>query len=95
VTHYYSLLPGDTDAAWSLLTAKFQQGRAGGRATFDRYWAGVRSVSASDARAEGKDKAVATIHYVYRSGRQVTEQTEFTFKREGGALKIDKTSTKG
>jgi serine/threonine protein kinase len=92
VRHYYSLLPRNTDGAWQLLTAKFQNGRAGGRDAFDRYWASVRSVSASDAVATGKDKATATISYVYRGGRHVSERTEFTFKRQGGVLKIDKTS---
>ena len=95
VVNYYGLLPGDTDSAWNLLTTKFQNGRAGGRATYDAYWASIQSVSASNAQDTGNDKAEATITYVYKDGRTATERTEFRFKQQDGVLKIDDTSTKG
>ena len=31
ITHYYSVVPGDTNTGWQLLTPSYQQGTAGGR----------------------------------------------------------------
>jgi serine/threonine protein kinase len=91
ITDYYALLPGNTDAAWNRLTKHFQEHTANGRDTFDQYWGSVQSISVTDAVTTGPKDAVATLHYVYRDGRRVTERTAFHFKDEDGQLKIDRT----
>ena len=49
VTDYYSLLPDETDAAWSMLSPEAQQDI--GRGTFDGFWATIDSVSVDGAEA--------------------------------------------
>ena len=93
--NYYALLPGNTDTAWNLLTPRFQQDTAHGRDTYDSYWGSVASVSVSNAVSTGKKDAEATINYVYKDGRHVSERTAFHFKEDGGVLKIDRTETIG
>ena len=92
MSSYYALLPDNTDAAWNRLTKHFQEGTAGGRDTFDQYWGSIESITVTGAQTTGPKDAVATLHYVYKDGRKVTEQTNFHFKDEGGVLKIDRTS---
>ena len=92
VRDYYSLLPENTDAAWSRLTQSFQNGRAGGRATFDAYWGSIRRVSVSNAVGDPPGTVVATINYVYKDGRRVSERTTFGLVSEGGILKINSQS---
>ena len=48
IRDYYDLLPDNTDEAWTRLTEQFQNGRAGGRSTYDEYWSTIRKVSAKD-----------------------------------------------
>ena len=95
MTNYYALLPGDTDAAWNLLTKHFQRTTAGGRETYDSYWGSVESVAATDARATGPDSAEALITYQYRDGRTATERVAFDFKEHDDVLKIDDTQRLG
>jgi hypothetical protein len=89
VRNYYSLLPGNTDAAWSRLTAQFQNGRAGGRQSFDNYWASMRQVSVSNVTANPPGTVVATVNYVYKNGKTVSERTTFGLVSENGTLKIN------
>jgi hypothetical protein len=95
VEHYYSLLPGDTDTAWNLLTKRFQRTTAGGRASYDNYWHGVAAVEVTNARDIGPDAAEATITYRYESGKVSSEDTQFQFKDQGGVRKIDRTEVIG
>ncbi|HEX8303606.1 MAG TPA: protein kinase [Jatrophihabitans sp.] len=92
VRDYYSLLPENTDAAWTRLTSRFQNGRAGGRATFDNYWGGVRRVSVSNVTGNPPGTVVATITVVYDNGSSVTERATYGLVSEGGILKIDSQS---
>lgn len=91
VQNYYSLLPDNTDAAWNMLTAKFQNGRAGGRQTYDNYWGQIRTVTASNVTATGSSTVDALITYTYKTGRVISEETSFTLVQQGGAWKIDST----
>jgi hypothetical protein len=88
ISRYYGLVPGNTSAAWPLMTSSYQANHAGGRAAFDRFWAPVRSVSAGGIRATGGDTVQATITYRYDDGRVVTEVTSYRMVAEGGVLKI-------
>ena len=92
VRDYYGLLPGNTDQAWARLTESFQNGRAGGRQTYDNYWAGIRRVSVSGASGSPPGTVVATVNYVYKDGRSVSERTTFGLVSEDGILKINSQS---
>jgi len=92
VRDYYSLLPETTDQAWTRLTERFQNGRAGGRATYDSYWASIRRVSVSNATGNPPGTVVATVNYVYKDGSSVSERTTFGLVSEDGILKIDSQS---
>jgi serine/threonine protein kinase len=92
VTDYYDMMPRDTDEGWSRLTAGYQQGRAGGRSSYEGFWDSVASVSTSNARGRAPDRAEVTVTYVYKNGRRVTERASYRLVREGGVLKIRSSS---
>jgi hypothetical protein len=88
IEHYYSLVPGDTDDAWQLLTGSYRQNHAGGRSGFDEFWRPVRSVTATDVRQTGTNAVEATLTYRRTDGSVTVEDTTFQLVREGGALLI-------
>lgn len=92
VTHYFAVVPGNLDEGWSLLTPSFQQGRAGGRANYDRYWNTISRVAVTNASGNPPHGASATLTYYFKDGHQQTEYTTFRFVRQGGVLKIDSES---
>jgi serine/threonine protein kinase len=92
IRDYYALLPDSTDEAWTRLTEEFQNGRAGGRDSYDAYWAGIRRISVSDVTGSAPDTVVATVNYVYKDGRKVSERTTFGLVPEDGILKINSQS---
>ena len=89
VMHYFAVVPSNLDEGWSLLTPSFQQGRAGGRDNYDRYWNTINRVAVNNASGSSPHDASATLTYYFKNGRQVTEHTTFRFVRQGGVLKID------
>ena len=92
IRDYYRLLPNDTDEAWTRLTQQFQNGRAGGRDTYESYWDGMRRVSVSNVVGIPPGTVQATVNYVYNDGRSVSERTTFGMVSEGGVLKINSQS---
>jgi serine/threonine protein kinase len=92
IRDYYGLLPDNTDAAWTRLTESFQNGRAGGRQSYDAYWASMRRVSVSNVVGSPPGTVQATVNYVYRDGRSVSERTTFGLVSEDGILKINSQS---
>lgn len=92
IRNYYGLLPRNTDAAWTRLTQQFQNGRAGGRQSFENYWDGMRSVSVSDVVGIPPNTVQATVNYGFRDGRNVSERTTFGMVSEEGVLKINSQS---
>ena len=89
LTHYFAVVPSDLGEGWSLLTPSFQQGRAGGRDNYDRYWNTINRVAVNNASGSSPHNASATLTYYFKNGRQVTEHTTFRFVRQNGVLKID------
>lgn len=89
MTQYFQLVPGNLDGGWDRLTKQFQNGRAGGRSTYDDYWNSISSVDVADVAGNAPNSATATLTYHYKDGRDVTQKTTFRFKREAGVLKID------
>ena len=76
VQRYYSLLPGDPDAAFELL-GPAAQSQSGGRAAFTGFYATVAQVAVEDARATGADTVNATVRFVLKDGRITREPYRF------------------
>ncbi|HZZ96789.1 MAG TPA: serine/threonine-protein kinase [Jatrophihabitantaceae bacterium] len=89
ITHYYSVVPGDTSAGWQLLTPSYQQGTAGGRGSYEKWWHSIDRVDVSGASGSPPSTATATLTYHFRDGRVTTEQTEFGLVNQDGTLKIN------
>ena len=88
IRRYYTLVPNDTADAWPLMTAAYQTNHAGGRQAYDRFWAPVRTVTATNIRATGTNRVEATITYRYDDGRVSVEPTSFELVESDGVLKI-------
>ena len=88
ISHYYTLVPGDLSEAWGYLTPGYQQNTAKGEANYDQFWNQMQSVSLSDLQAEPPSTVVATLDYVYKSGKTVQERTQFGLVLQGGGWKI-------
>ncbi|GGB69128.1 hypothetical protein GCM10011314_05510 [Knoellia flava] len=88
ISSYYALLPDDTDAAWSRLTAGYQRSPSGGRDSFESFWGRIDDVRVSDVRARPPDEVEATLRYTYENGRVDVERTRFRLVDEDGVLKI-------
>jgi eukaryotic-like serine/threonine-protein kinase len=91
VVAYYGLLPDNTAAAWNLLTPAYQQGQAGGRSSYESFWSSFRSVEVSNERMQG-DQVLADLRYTSTNGTVSTETRSFQLVRDGGVLKIDRSS---
>ncbi len=76
VRNYYGLLPGNTDAAWQLL-GPAARSQSGGRGGFDRFYAGLRAVSADSVRSAGDNTVAATIVFVRNDGTTSRESYRF------------------
>ncbi|MEO6503018.1 MAG: serine/threonine-protein kinase [Jatrophihabitantaceae bacterium] len=92
VREYYGLLPNNTDQAWTRLTQQFQNGRAGGRQTYENYWNQIQRVSVSNVVGVPPGTVQATVTYVYNDNREISERTTFGLVSEGGTLKINSQS---
>lgn len=86
VDSYYSLLPGNTAAAWDRLTPAYQA-QTGGRSSYDSFWSSFRSVEVSNERMQG-DQVLADLRYTSTSGAVSTETRSFRLVPDGGILKI-------
>ena len=74
--NYYGLLPGNTAAAWDRL-GPTAQAQSGGRGGFDRFYAGMRSVTLENARPAGGNAVAATIVFVQNNGTTTREGYRF------------------
>jgi hypothetical protein len=87
VRDYYALLPENTDAAWPLLSSAAKQA-SGGRGGFDRFYAGMESVTIEDVRDVGGGVVQATVVFDRRDGPTTREPYRFviTSDKDGGAI---------
>jgi len=88
IEDYYDLVPGDTDGAWRLMTADYQQNHAGGRDSYNAFWSPVDQVEAEDITAAAPGNVQARIVYTYRDGTVTEEVTSFVLVAEDGVLKV-------
>ena len=86
------MLPGDTDAGWRRLTARYRSTTAGNRETYEAFWGSVDSVEVRGAEGSAPDDVMATIRYAFQDGRRFEERTSFQLVDDGGVLKIDRSS---
>ena len=87
--NYYAPLPGDRDAGWEQLTARYRSEIAHGRDAYERFWTGVAAVAVTDVVGVAPDQAEATLTYYFTDGRVVVERTSYQIVREDGTLKFD------
>ncbi|GAA3048281.1 hypothetical protein GCM10010464_10680 [Pseudonocardia yunnanensis] len=76
VQNYYSLLPGNTDAAFALLSPAAQSA-SGGRSGYDGFYGRMQSVSVQDPRQTGDNTVQATIVFVEKNGTTTHEPYRF------------------
>jgi serine/threonine protein kinase len=62
VSDYYSLLPGDTAAAWPLLSPEMQS-RVGSYEDYDGFWSTIDSVTVDEATSSGSDAVEVSLTY--------------------------------
>ncbi|MGO4598887.1 serine/threonine-protein kinase [Terrabacter sp. 2RAF25] len=94
VRDYYALLPGDRDAGWARLSARYQQTTAKNRETYEAFWTSVDKVSTHQVRGSSPDSVTATVRYDFGDGRRVEEVTSYTLVRQGDALLIDSSTVR-
>ncbi|OXM65391.1 serine/threonine-protein kinase [Amycolatopsis vastitatis] len=89
LTAYYSLLPGNLNQAWNLLTDRFKASKHQTLATYEGFWSTYSKVSASIVSENGPGRVTARISYVNKSGGTKTDLNTFTLVQDGGVWKID------
>jgi hypothetical protein len=76
VQGYYSLLPGNTAAAFAQLSAQ-AQAASGGRQGFESFYAGMRSVTLQSPRQTGDNTVEGTVVFERRDGSTSREPYRF------------------
>ncbi|MEZ5409863.1 MAG: serine/threonine-protein kinase [Acidimicrobiales bacterium] len=92
IRRYYSLLPGDRDAGWALLTERYRRTTARSRSTYEAFWTSIDAVSVSNPQASGSGSVTATLTYEFADGRTFVERTSYELLRQDGVLKIDRST---
>lgn len=76
VQSYYGQLPGNTQAAFAMLSPS-AQAQSGGFGQFQRFYGGLRTVYAQNLRRDGANAVTATIVFINNSGSQSQENYRF------------------
>jgi len=92
ISHYYTLVPGNLDAAWGYMTPYYQQNTAKGTTGYDDFWGLIKSVTVSDIVAQPPSTVIATIDYYYKNGQTVQERTSYGLVFSDGIWKIASSS---
>jgi eukaryotic-like serine/threonine-protein kinase len=92
ISHYYTLVPGNLDAAWGYMTPDYQTNHAGGPTGYRDFWDQIESVSASSIVAQPPSTVTATITYHYKNGQTVVESTSYGLVLSDGIWKIASSS---
>ncbi|WP_232664359.1 serine/threonine-protein kinase [Pseudonocardia sp. TRM90224] len=85
VQNYYAQLPGNTEAAWAMLSPR-AQAKSNGRAGFDSFWAQFDSVRLDNPRETGPDFVRATVVFVRKDGTTSSEPYSFVINRPNGVM---------
>jgi eukaryotic-like serine/threonine-protein kinase len=87
LSSYYSDLPGNTSAAWTMLTPGYQA-QTGSYDAYTSWWNTVSSVSISNVAPDGPGRYTGTVNYVKRDGTTSSETRWFTIDSSNGGMKI-------
>ena len=92
ISRYYGLIPGNLDQAYGLMTADYQTRVAGGRQSYQRFWDGFSTVTATEVSGSPPSTVTALITYTTKAGAVIRERTTFGLVDDGGILKIAKST---
>ncbi|MFC4947237.1 serine/threonine-protein kinase [Pseudonocardia sp. GCM10023141] len=83
VQSYYALLPGNTAAAFAMLSPD-AQGASRGQAGYDDFYGGMQSVSLENVRQTGDNSVDATVVFVTKAGATSREPYHFVMSTVDG-----------
>ncbi|MFC4855025.1 serine/threonine-protein kinase [Actinophytocola glycyrrhizae] len=86
IAAYYAMMPGSRAEGWNRLSPGYQ---AQGRASYDRWWGRVSSVSASEIATTGPTTVEATVLYAFTDGTRTRERHRYTMLNQNGTWLID------
>ncbi|MFI5613853.1 serine/threonine-protein kinase [Amycolatopsis sp. NPDC051903] len=92
LTHYFSLIPGNLQEGFGLLTDSFKATRHQTFATYQNFWDDYKSASASNVQVIGADRLSADITYVHSNGSRETNHHTYHMVDDNGVWKIDSES---
>jgi hypothetical protein len=80
---------GKRDGTFARLTPKMQSS-SGGRAGYEAFWSGIRSVDVGDVQADaGTGVVTARLVFTKQDGGKSDETHKLTLVRDGGSWLID------
>lgn len=91
VQSYYSLLPGDPDAAWAMLSPQ-AQAASGSQQDFDDFWNGISAVSLENVQTVDPSTVEATIDFTRTDGSWTREDYRFSVSDSRGQQVIQSSS---
>lgn len=89
LTAYYSLLPGNLEAAFGQLSDNFKRSRGQTLATYGNFWGRFQSVSVSNVTERGGNSVSATVTYLRKGGGSESENATFVLVQQDGRYLID------
>ncbi|MEV0069502.1 MULTISPECIES: serine/threonine-protein kinase [unclassified Amycolatopsis] len=92
LTNYFSLIPGDLQQGFGLLTDSFKASKHQTFATYQNFWDDYKSARASNVKSIGTDMLSADITYVSASGASQTNHHTYHMVNDNGVWKIDSES---
>ncbi|HYJ70700.1 MAG TPA: serine/threonine-protein kinase [Nocardioidaceae bacterium] len=84
VRDYYALMPGDTDAGWSMLGGSL---KTQGKASYEDFWSGIDDVEVGNVTVESPTTVVYEITYVQSDGTS-QETKRITLEPRGDSYRI-------
>jgi eukaryotic-like serine/threonine-protein kinase len=85
---YISTVVGDRDAAWQMLTPRFQN-QSGGREGYERWWGSMESAEVTESSADPQAMTVTyTVDYQHEERGAITDTVTLQLVEQGGDLLI-------
>ncbi len=94
VQNYYSLLPGNTAAAFALL-GPAAKASSGGQQQFERFYAALRSVTLQNPQQTGDNTVSARVQFVRDDGTSSTESYRFVMATADNGATIMQSFSRG
>jgi serine/threonine protein kinase len=87
--NYFGLLPGNTDAGFTLLSKGFLTTRKQTLQSYTNYWKEYSKVTVANVKQTGPDTLTADVTYVKPGGSSLTNHHVYRMVQENGVWKID------